>query len=39
MVADEGNMVGAKVIFAVAVVNLLFLLGEVAMNIVRVYFG
>jgi hypothetical protein len=32
-------MLGAKVIFAVAVVNLIFLFSEITMNIVRVYFG
>ena len=29
----------ARIIMAVAVVNLLFLLSELTMNVVRVYFG
>jgi hypothetical protein len=32
-------MLGAKVVFVVAVVNLIFLFSEITMNIVRVYFG
>jgi hypothetical protein len=33
------GMLIARVIFAVAALNLLFLISELAMNVVRVYFG
>jgi hypothetical protein len=32
-------MLMARIIMAVAVLNLLFLLSELTMNVVRVYFG
>jgi hypothetical protein len=32
-------MLAARILFAVATLNLLFLFSELAMNVVRVYFG
>ena len=33
------GMLIAKIIFAIAALNLIFLLSELTMNVVRVYFG
>jgi hypothetical protein len=33
------GMLIAKIIFAIAALNLIFLLSELIMNVVRVYFG
>jgi hypothetical protein len=38
-VQKEQKMLAARIIFAVMVLNLLFLLSELTMNVVRVYFG
>jgi hypothetical protein len=32
-------MVGVKVVFAFAVLNLIFLFSEIAMNVLRTHFG
>ena len=34
-----GGMLIVKIIFAIAALNLIFLLSELTMNVVRVYFG
>jgi hypothetical protein len=40
VVTEEGTaMLAAKVVLAVSVLNLLFLISEIAMNVIRAYTG
>jgi hypothetical protein len=39
LVEKERRMLAARIILAIIVLNLLFLFSELAMNVVRVYFG
>jgi hypothetical protein len=39
LVEKERRMLAARIILAIMVLNLLFLFSELAMNVVRVYFG
>jgi hypothetical protein len=39
LVEKERGMLAARIIFAIMVLNLLFLFSELVMNVVRVYFG
>jgi len=39
LVEKERRMLAARIILVIMVLNLLFLFSELAMNVVRVYFG